>query len=226
MTTQFESTQQSTVPVREVGPPANVVHRKPGIVTYAVLAAWLAAVSIAIAAGVYEDGGNPPVALIATVGGPILAFAAAYRLSDRFRAYVLDLDLRLVLAAQLWRVVGAAFLFVMAAGGLDAEFAVPAGVGDIATGAAALAVTASLWNGTLTRAGLYTFTALGVGDFLVAIVTGLATRPEALDLWPLIAFPTMAVPLFFILHLIAVLQSRHGWEARVAAAAAVKNASG
>lgn len=226
MRTHTERTQQSAPSALEVGPPGRVVHRTPGIVTYAVLAVWVAAVSIAIATGSYEDAGNPPVALMATVGLPILGFAAAYRLSDRFRAYVLELDLRLVVAAQLWRVVGVAFLFVMATGELDAGFAVPAGIGDIATGVAAIVVVASLWNGTLSRTALYAFTVLGVGDFLVAIVTGLSLRPEALDLWPLILFPTLAVPVFFLLHVIALLQSRHGWEDRVAASSAMTTASG
>jgi hypothetical protein len=163
-----------------------------------------------IAAGVYEDGGNPPLALMATVAGPVTAFAIAYRWSARLRAFVLALDPRLVLGAQLWRVVGVGFLFALAFGELEGTFAIPAGVGDILTGVAALAVIVSLGNGTLSRGRLYAFTVLGVGDFIVAIVTGLTVRPADLDLWPLIIFPTVMVPFFGVLHLIAVLQSRNG----------------
>lgn len=186
------------------------LRRLPGIATSAVLAVWAVAVMALISAGVYAGGGNPPLPLMVTVAGPVAAFAVAYRVSARMHAFVLALDPRLVLGAQLWRVVGVGFLFALAFGRLDAEFAVPAGVGDILTGVAALAVVVALGNGTLSRGRFYAFTALGVGDFLVAIVTGLTLRPPELDLWPLILFPTMAVPLFGILHLIAVLQERNG----------------
>jgi hypothetical protein len=123
--------------------------------------------------------------------------------------------LRFVLAAQLWRVIGSAFLFALAFDQLPAGFAVPAGVGDIATGIAGVGVVLALGNGTLTLGRLYAFTALGVLDFLVAFVTGLALEPPALVAWPLAVFPTILVPFFAVLHLIAVLQSRHAWEERV-----------
>ncbi len=92
----------------------------------------------------------------------------------------------------------------------------PAGVGDIATGVAALAVLLSPVRGTLTRLRLYAFTALGMGDFVVAIVTGLALRPVEMDLWPLVVFPTLAVPLFATLHIVSLIQARRDWDARVA----------
>src|SRR5687768_13938858 len=85
----------------------------------------------------------------------IWAAAVGYRASPRFRNYLLSLDLRLLLAAQLWRVIGIAFLFALAFGKLPAGFAVPAGIGDLATGIAALAVVLALGNGTLTRGRLY-----------------------------------------------------------------------
>ena len=204
----MSATATTTVPATTLVRPEP--RRLPGIGTYAVLAVWAGALLALIGAGVYEGGGNPPLALIATVAGPVVGFAIAYRTSPRVRDFALALDPRLVLGAQLWRVVGVGFLFALALGELDAEFAIPAGIGDILTGVAALAVIISLSGGTLTRGRFYAFTALGVGDFLVAIMTGLTLRPVELDLWPLIIFPTMAVPFFGILHLIAVLQERNG----------------
>ena len=120
-----------------------------------------------------------------------------------------------MLTAQLWRVIGIAFLFALAFDQLPAGFAVPAGVGDLATGIAALAVVLSLGNGSLTRGRLYAFTALGVGDFLVANATGLSLEPSALTAWPLAIFPTIMIPFFAVLHLVAVLQSRQDWDDRV-----------
>jgi hypothetical protein len=187
----------------------------PGAATYAVLAIWAGLVMIAIVAGVFAGGGATRLALPASVAIPVAAVAIVYRYSPRFRNYLLTLDLRVVLAAQLWRVVGIAFLFALAFDQLPAGFAVPAGVGDIATGIAALGVVLGLGNGSLTRGRLYAFTALGVGDFIVAFVAGLSLEPATLDVWPLALFPTIMVPFFAVLHLVAVLQSRHNWEDRV-----------
>lgn len=187
----------------------------PGVVTYLVLAIWSGAVLTAIVAGVFAGGGASQLLLAASQAIPIAAVAIGYRAWPRFRTYLLTLDLRLVLTAQLWRVIGIAFLFALAFDQLPAGFAVPAGVGDLATGIAALAVVLSLGNGSLTRGRLYAFTALGVGDFLVANATGLSLEPSALTAWPLAIFPTIMIPFFAVLHLVAVLQSRQDWDDRV-----------
>ena len=186
-----------------------------GAATYVVLAIWAAAVTTAIVADVFAGDGASRLLLPAAQALPIAAAAIGYRASPRFGNYLLALDLRLVLTAQLWRVIGIAFLFALAFGQLSAGFAVPAGIGDLATGIAALAVVLSLGNGTLTRGRLYAFTALGVSDFLVANATGLSLEPSALTAWPLAIFPTLMIPFFAVLHLVAVLQSRHHWDDRV-----------
>jgi hypothetical protein len=91
---------------------------------------------------------------------------------------------------------------------------VPADVGDIATEIAAFAVVLALGNAGLTRRRVYAFTALGGADFLVATATGLALEPATLTAWPLAIFPTIMIPFFAILHLVAVFQRRHNWEDR------------
>lgn len=117
-------------------------------------------VAIGIAGGFRTDGGPPlPVHVAVTV--PLVAFALAYALSSGAREVVLGLDPRMVLAAQLWRIAGAAFLFGWAVGELPDEFAVPAGIGDVATGITAALALAALLRGTLTRRGLLAFSALG-----------------------------------------------------------------
>ena len=200
----------------EVARSGNATRRAlPGPVTYAVLAIWFGAVTIAIVAGAFAGNGASQLALPASIAIPIAAVAIVYRASPGFRNYLLSLDLRLVLTAQLWRVIGIAFLFALAFDQLPAGFAVPAGVGDIATGIAALAVVLALGNGSLTRRRLYAFTALGVGDFVVATATGLALEPSTLAAWPLAIFPTIMIPFFAVLHLVAVLQTRNNWDDRV-----------
>ncbi len=198
----------------------------PGAGTYLVLAVWMGLVSMAVSAGLFEATDGPPPALVVAVAGPITAFAIASSTSSKVRRYGRSLDLRLVLAAQLWRVVGAGFLLAWAFDRLPGEFAVPAGLGDMATGVAALAVSLSLLRGTLTRRRLYAFTALGLGDFAVAVVTGLIIRPIEMDLWPLIVFPTVAVPFFAMLQIVTLVQAGHDWDERLAVLSANANRAG
>lgn len=173
----------------------------------ALLALWASVVvAVGIAAGFTTDGGPPVPAVIAVIT-PLVVFAAGYSLSTAFRNTILGLDPRIVLAAQLWRVVGAAFLFGWAAGDLPASFAIPAGVGDVATGVAAAAALAALLHGRLTRRGLWAFTALGIGDFLTAIVIGaIVVQPERINELPWVLFPALAIPFFAILHAVSLIQ--------------------
>jgi hypothetical protein len=210
--TQFIQSNAATTPAPMRRPLPRTL---PGAAAYVVLAIWAAAVTTAIVAEVFAGDGASRLLLPAAQAIPIAAVAIGYRAWPRFRTHLLTLDLRLVLAAQLWRVIGIAFLFALAFDQLPAGFAVPAGVGDLATGIAALAVVLSLGNGGLTRGRLYAFTALGVGDFLVANATGLSLEPSALTAWPLAIFPTIMIPFFAVLHLVAVLQSRQDWDDRV-----------
>lgn len=170
-----------------------------------IIVAWVAiVVAIEIVDG-FESGGIGLV--MAVTAAPLIASTVAFRASAWFRSTVLGIDPRMVLAAQLWRVVGAAFLFGWAADDLPADFAIPAGVGDIATGVAAAAALAALLHGTLTRRKLWLFTALGIGDFVTAILTGaVLNQPERLDELPWLVFPTLAVPFFAILHAVALIQ--------------------
>lgn len=170
-----------------------------------IIAAWVAAVVAIEFADGFESGGIGLV--MAVTAAPLLASIVAFRASSWFRRTVLGIDPRMVLAAQLWRVVGAAFLFGWAADDLPADFAVPAGVGDIATGVAAAAALAALLHGTLTRRRLWLFTAIGIGDFATAILTGaVLNQPERLDELPWLLFPTLAVPFFAALHALALIQ--------------------
>jgi hypothetical protein len=208
----FTQPDTATAPAPTEDPPRRSL---PGGVTYLVLAIWSGAVMTAIVAGLLAGDGASRLLLPAAQAVPIAAVAIGYRAWPPFRSYLLTLDLRLVLAAQLWRVIGVVFLFALAFGQLPAGFAVPAGIGDLAVGIAALAVVLSLGNRSLTRGRLYAFTALGVADFLVADASGLALEPPALTVWPLAIFPTLMIPFFAVLHLVGVLQSRHDWDDRV-----------
>jgi hypothetical protein len=110
------------------------------------------------------------------------------------------------------RVAGVAFLLYMALGHLPALFALPAGLGDIATGIAAPLVARKVAQGGSRRAALW-FNAFGMTDLVVALTLGALTGFQLLSITPssapiselpLALIPTATVPLFFALHITAV----------------------
>jgi hypothetical protein len=110
------------------------------------------------------------------------------------------------------RVVGVAFLLYLALGHLPALFALPAGLGDIASGIAAPLVARRLTQGTGRRAALW-FNAFGMTDLVVALTLGALTGFQLLNVTPssapiselpLALIPTATVPLFLVLHITAV----------------------
>jgi hypothetical protein len=105
---------------------------------------------------------------------------------------------------------GLAFLITMALGHLPALLAVPAGLGDIATGIATPLVARKVAHGTGRRAGLW-FNALGFTDLVNALTLGaltgfqlvhVAPAATAITELPLALIPTAAVPLLLALHII------------------------
>jgi hypothetical protein len=111
-----------------------------------------------------------------------------------------------------FRVAGVAFLLTMALGHLPALFALPAGLGDIATGIAAPLVVRRLAQGTGRRAALW-LNAFGMTDLVVALTLGALTGYQLLNVTPsaapiselpLALVPTAAVPLLLALHITSV----------------------
>jgi hypothetical protein len=124
-----------------------------------------------------------------------------------------------------FRVAGVAFLLAMALGHLPALFALPAGLGDIATGIAAPLVARRLSQGTGRRGALW-FNALGLTDLVVALTLGGLTSFQILNVTPtsaaiselpLALIPTVAVPLLLALHITSLFTL--GRAARSASAA-------
>jgi hypothetical protein len=185
-----------------------------------VLGAWLAAATLAGAAGWFvAPPGQPPLAFLVAVVTPIVLFAAAYGTSESFRAYVRAGDPRLLTSLQSWRVVGGIFLVLLSFGLLPAAFALTAGWGDVAVAVTAPFVAAVIAGGGATRAPRWVvgWQALGILDLVAAVGTGTSLRfvagadaeqMTALSRLLMSVIPTFAVPLFVILHLAAIAQLR------------------
>lgn len=108
---------------------------------------------------------------------------------------------------------GGIFLVLWADGRLPWQFALPAGIGDVATGCFAIVVAALLAQkapGAHTAA--YAWCLFGIADLVVAVTMGAMTSPGRAHLfafdapnllissYPLVMVPTFAVPLALMLH--------------------------
>jgi len=126
---------------------------------------------------------------------------------------------------QVTRVVGIAFVIVLALGKLPAVFALPAGLGDIAIGVEAAFLARRMRRGVVGRGAVW-FNIFGLLDLVVAITIGLtaglgptrllAVTPstEAITLLPLALILTTMVPLATALHLTSLARLRRTARAR------------
>jgi hypothetical protein len=174
----------------------------------AVLGGWLAASAVIAGHGWYRTLPWFPVAAIGYLG----LLLALRRIPVVARALAAPGMASRLELPHTPRVAGVAFLLYLAAGHLPVLFALPAGLGDIATGIAAPLVARSLAKGTGRRAALW-FNAFGITDLVVALTLGaltgfglLSVTPSSAPITelPLALIPTATVPLFFALHITAV----------------------
>ena len=108
--------------------------------------------------------------------------------------------------------LGAVFLVLWVGGDLPGAFALPAGLGDAATGLAAPIVgyTIARWPDKLRDVAWWN--AFGIADLVVAVTTGFLSSPGVTQLlaldapnrlitaYPLALVPLYAVPVSLILH--------------------------
>jgi hypothetical protein len=202
-------------------------HRNDFWITEAVLgsalAIWFAFALVMGAQGHYvASPGNPPLALGLAVVLPIVAFALVYNLRGAVWQFCQTLDLRLVVVAHTWRIVGIDFLVNSANGRLPAGFALPAGIGDIVIGVTAIPLALAIargWGGT--RKWFVAWNVLGMLDLVTAVSMGILYSASAFGVLagsgpttlimsqiPRSLVPTFLVPLFFLLHLLALARRK------------------
>ena len=183
-------------------------------------AIWFAiALAVAAAGGLDIPSGEFPTGLVLGVTVPVALFLGAYNFIPSFQRHILALDIRTVVAIQQTRVLGAIFLALLAVGSLPGLFAWPAGAGDVAVGVAAIWVTHRLVRrpASLADRSFLTFNLLGLFDFVVAFATGVLSADAAvtggvtsslMGELPLAMIPGFLVPIYAILHLVAIIHWR------------------
>ena len=174
----------------------------------AVLGGWFTATALIAGHGWYHTLPWYPVAAAGFLG----TLLALSRIPVVARALAAPGMPSRLLRPHLFRVAEVAFLLYLALGHLPALFALPAGLGDIATGIAAPLVARRLARGTGRRAALW-FNAFGMTDLVVALTLGALTGFQLLNVTPsgvpltelpLALVPTAGVPLLFALHITSV----------------------
>ena len=175
-----------------------------------VLGGWFSASAVIAANGGYQNQlghGVPwlPIAVLGFLG----ALIALGRIPAVTRALTRPDMIGRLLLPHTFRVAGVVFLAAIALGRLPALFALPAGLGDIATGIAAALVARRFCRDTGWRSAL-SVNVFGMIDLVVALTLGTLTAFQLINITPsseligdlpLALIPTAAVPLLLALHI-------------------------
>lgn len=180
----------------------------------ATLIAWLMVAQYLGAANTYFATGESavPTVLLGLLI-PLIIAAMGVWLSRSIASLVSAIPLPWIVAAQVYRVAGGIFLVLWADGRLPWQFALPAGIGDVATGIFAVVVARLLvQKSPRALTATYSWCLFGIADLVVAVAMGGMTSPGRVHLlaldapnllissYPLVMVPTFAVPLALMLH--------------------------
>ena len=193
-----------------------------------VLGGWFAASAVTADHGWYHTrlGHGVPWLPVAVLGFLFLLLALR-QIPVVARALTAPGMLNRLEAPHVFRVAGIAFLLTMALGHLPALFALPAGLGDMATGIATVLLMVRPARGDGRRAALW-LNAFGLTDLVVALILGGLTAYQlipvspvgsAISALPLALVPTAEVPLLLALHLTSVSALTRSSRTRLPAAA-------
>jgi hypothetical protein len=184
--------------------------------------AWGAVVLVLAHEGAFVTTSDTTVPVIAFgIAIPVIVGAALLR-NDAVRRAIDRIPLHWLVGVQFYRVFGAVFLIAYARGEMPAEFALPAGIGDVLVGVAAVAVAwlAATHGAQRMRTTVLAWCALGIADLVVAVGTGFLSSPSimqqlalddpnsAITRYPFVLIPTFLVPVSIVLHVYVIQRLR------------------
>jgi hypothetical protein len=196
--------------------------RRQRIIIGVLLGLWFAGVC-AVGASRLIAGGGPlatgglgALVILPLVILSLTAFLSRHRL-ERIR----QVNMLPLISVQILRVLGVVFVLLFVAHRLPAPFAPSAGYGDILTGLLAIPLTwAVATKEKWPRAGIWLWSALGMGDLITAIALGTLSAPSPFQVFrngpssaimptlPWVLIPGFLVPCFFFLHLVVLVKMR------------------
>lgn len=184
-----------------------------------ILALWIGTIWTLAVRGVFQrDIGNVPVLPIAIFLPVVLGLFLVTR-SETVASLLDATPPSWLVGVQVYRILGGMFLVYWIRDAIPGAFALPAGIGDVATGL--LALPAAVWVSsglTIGRKIGIRWNIFGLVDFAVAVSTGFLTSPGpghllALDhpntliaTFPTVMVPAFAVPFSIILHALSLRQ--------------------
>lgn len=187
------------------------------IVIGLVLSAWFIAVLLSSQGGFFLKLSLRPLPNIGLLFVPIIVGVNILTRSINFQKIVDNISQPWLIGVQITRVMGVAFLALYARGMMPAEFAIPAGIGDIVIGVTAPFMALILFlNLPFGRKLAIAWNMVGFSELIVAIITGFLTSPtpyQALALdnpnnflfdFPMALVPVFAVPLALLLHIFSL----------------------
>lgn len=195
--------------------------RSINVSVYGLIALWFLFALVMSAQGRFVSGSQKaPLAMGLIFALPIVFFIVVYELSHSFRAFCKSLDLRAVTAVHVWRILGVVFLVLYVQRRLPGGFALPAGIGDMIIGFTAVPLALGIMRGSPIAAKWFVaWNVFGLLDLILAIVLGVLHSRSAIGVLaghgpgpdtspmselPLSLVPTFFVPLFILLHLLAL----------------------
>lgn len=161
-----------------------------------VAAAWL--LVVLLLGGTGKDVLPPriPVAL-----GVTLLAGYLLLLSSMFRRIIASVPQHWLIGIQVFRILGAVWLVRYFAGGLPGLFALPAGIGDVATGLLAPFVAYAWYSGKpYARRAAIAWNVFGMADLVNAVVLATLTGAGAGIVFPLALIPAYGVPRSLLIH--------------------------
>lgn len=167
-----------------------------------------------------EPGGLPVWIMVALLT-PIALFVIDMTVFRRkLFAPLWSMPLEILTRLQVYRVAGAFFLVEWALGRLPWEFAVPAALGDIAVGIAALFIADGLagYGKKDCRNHAVWWNVLGIADLGIAFTLGVVyshsalgifagtVTTESMAVYPLSLIPSLLIPFSIILHVTGLMR--------------------
>ena len=192
-------------------------------ILYWTVGLWAFAALLGGAMDAFNQPDVPPVALGIFLLAPIVGFILAYELSPGFKHAVDQIPLWMITVAHLWRLVGLGFVIGVLIHVLPPQFGYPEGFGDVIAALFCVPLAIAI-RGNRRSSGLRTafvvWNVYGLIDLLSAISMGILYSNGPLGVlrgdvstalmvtFPVNLIPTFFVPLFILLHLLAIKRSR------------------
>ena len=190
---------------------------------YSFVALWFAAAFFGGLANIFtQQAGQAPLPIGIFLVVPIGGFALAYAMNPRVRSAIDQSPLWEITIAHVWRFVGVGFVLGAIMRVLPPQFGYPAGLWDIAAAIWCIPLALAIRRGERSprlRASFIAWNIFGLADLLFAVTVGILYSPSSFGVlrtdistqlmttFPVSLIPTFFVPLFILLHMLALRRS-------------------